>query len=422
MKNWFLKRTLFVKALIIIAAIGTVWLGSRLLFPSTAAKVQYVTATAQRGTLIVSVSGSGQVSTANSAPVYTQASGVVATLHVKEGDMVTAGDKIAEIELDLSGKQNSAQAWSNYQSAQNNLNNAQASLYTLRSSMYANWDTYNNITQDGKYTNSDGSYNNDNRLLPEFIESQDNWLAAEAKYKNQQGVVNQAQTSLNAAWLAYQLDSPTIYAPISGQITGFSLQVGSVISASSSQSSTTQTNTKIASVKTTAAPTITINLTEIDVTKVKEGNKATVTLDAFAGKTFTGKIVSIDTSGQTTSGVTTYPAVIQLDTQEPSMLSNMSAQASIITDIKNDVITVPSAAVRTTNEQLTVQVMKNGKPQSVTVTTGASSSTDTEILTGISENDVVVTSTTSTATTSSSSTRSVFSSFGGGGGATRISR
>ena len=83
---------------------------------------------------------------------------------------------------------------------------------------------------------------------------------------------------------------------------------------------------------------MTVNLTEIDVVKVAIGDKATVTLDAFPDKTFTGKILSVDTVGSITSGVTNYPTVIALDVQNKEMLSNMSASSSIITDVKNDVL------------------------------------------------------------------------------------
>jgi HlyD family secretion protein len=100
-----------------------------------------------------------------------------------------------------------------------------------------------------------------------------------------------------------------------------SLQEGSVITGSQ----------KIASIKTDAVPTVSINLTEIDAPRIKIGNQTTITMDAFPGKSFTGKVVSIDTVGSITSGVTVYPTVIKFDSANLDVLSNMSAQASIIT-------------------------------------------------------------------------------------------
>jgi multidrug efflux pump subunit AcrA (membrane-fusion protein) len=161
-------------------------------------------------------------------------------------------------------------------------------------------------------------------------------------------------------------------------------------------------------------PHVSINLTEIDVPKVKIGDRATVTFDSQPDKTFTGKVISIDTTGSVSSGVTTYPTVIRLDTDASTILPNMAASASIITNTKDNVIMVPSASVLTgTDGNQTVRIMKNGAVQTVTVQTGLSSDTQTEILSGVTEKDVVVTSVTQATTTATGATTSPFSMFGG---------
>src|SRR5258705_11077589 len=75
--------------------------------PSTATP-QYQTAQVERGTLIVSITGSGQVSNANSGSISTQASGVVTKIFVKNGDSVKQGTAIAEMQLDQNAMQNFA--------------------------------------------------------------------------------------------------------------------------------------------------------------------------------------------------------------------------------------------------------------------------------------------------------------------------
>ncbi|MBI3887443.1 efflux RND transporter periplasmic adaptor subunit [Candidatus Microgenomates bacterium] len=366
---------------------------------------QITTAAVERGIIFVSLSVSGQVSTANSAQVTTEASGVVKKIFVTNGQQVTAGQALAEIELDMEGRQRNAQALASYQSAQNN-------LFSLQSSMLTAWQKYMDTAQSTTYQNGDASPNTGNRLLTPFVITQDNWLATEAQYKNQ-------QNSITQAYLAYQQNSPLIYAPISGKITGLGLQTGSVITAQSNSSGGSSAQ-KIASIITQATPTITVNLTEIDVPKVKIGNKVTVTLDAFSGKTYAGEVISIDTVGAVSSGVTTYPAVIRLETDSQNILTNMSAQAKIITDVKNNVLLIPTSAISNN----TVRVIKNGKQQTVPVETGLTSGTHTEIISGLSEGDVVVTSFVIPTTSSSRSnqTPSVFGSFGGGGNARFIGR
>lgn len=417
----------FKISIVLVVCLLTVG-GYFVLMKNKGSAISYQTATVERGMLVVSVSGSGQVSTANNGTISTLATGVVSHVYVKDGDEVKAGDKIAELDLDLLGKQNAQTALSSYQSAKNNLDSAQANMYSLQSTMFSNWDTFMKIAQNGTYQNEDGSPNNINRSLPEFHIANDNWLASEAKYKIQQNVVNQSQIALSAAWSEYQQKSPIIYAPITGKVAGLSLQVGSVIIASTNTSNAAQSATKIASIKTQAMPTVTINLTEIDIPKIKTGDRATVTFDALPDKTYTGTVVSIDTAGSTSSGVTTYPTVIVLDVESDTILSNMAASANIIIARKNNVLMVPIAAVQTnTDGSFYVRIMdKKGVVTQKTVETGLSSDTQTEIVSGVTEGESVVTSVVqSSSTTHSSGTASVFSTFGGArtsGNATRMGR
>lgn len=414
--RWFVKSSILTKIIILTIFFLLGWFSVPKFLASKTKQPQYQTTQAEKGTLMVVVTASGQVSAANSAEVNTQASGVVNKVYVENGQRVKVGDKIAEIDLDLVGRQRSSQAWASYQNTKNSLATAKINYYILQSDLLTNWKTYMDLAQSSMYQNSDSSPNTTNRQLPQYMSINDQWLSAEAKYKNQENVVAQLQTSLSSAWLSYQQTSSTIYAPISGTVTGLSLQIGSVLT-SQSNTSGTATAQKIASIQTDAPPIIKVNLTQIDTPKVKIGNKATLTFDAFPGKTFTGKVVSIDTIGTISSGVTTYPTVIKLDTEVPDIFSNMTASANIITQIKDNVLLVPSGAVQTQNGQSTVRVMKNGKIEQVNVETGLSSNTQTEIVSGISEGNMIVTSTISSGATGqqrNGQTQSPFGGFGGG--------
>lgn len=387
-------------------------------------KVTYQTEKVTKGNLIVTVSGSGNVASTNNSNVTTSATGVVKTLYVKDGETVKTGDKIAEIELDLEGQQKNAQAYASYLAAQNSLQSAKDALYLTQADLFGKWQSYFNLAESTNYKNSDGTAKTEERNnKTEFLISQDNWLSAEAKYKLQEKAITQAQTSLTSAWYSYQQASPIIYAPISGTVSGLSLQIGSVINSQSSSNTTAMTN-KIAGIRTDAMPTIYINLTEIDVPKIKIGDKATITFDAFSDKTYTGKVISIDTVGSVSSGVTNYPTVILLDTKSNDILPNMGVSANIITNTKDEVLLVSTSAVKTdSNGNNYIQILTNGKPVDINVEVGLSSDTQTEIVSGIKEGDTVITSTTEASTTPSSQTQSVFGGFGGnrgGGGNVRI--
>lgn len=416
----FLTLPRSLQIFLVILILGLSWTGYKKFTAKSTAATTYQTAIVEKGTLIVSVSASGQVSAANSASVTTQTSGVVKTIFVQNGQTVKSGDSIAEVDLDMDGKQRASQSYAAYLSAKNSLDNANTSMYTLQSDMFTKWKSFTDVSTTNGYTNADGTPNAEKREAASFISTNDDWLATEAKYKTQKQVIIQAQTSVSSAWASYQQSSPIIYAPISGVITGLSLQIGSVLTAQTGSSGNSASQ-RIATIKTAATPTISVSLSEIDVTKVKVGNSATITLDALKGKTFTGKVISIDSTGSVSSGVTTYPAVIKLDIASDDMFANMSAQANIITNIKDGVLMIPTSALQNQNGQSTVRIMKGSTPLQQSVEVGLSSTTQVEVVSGLSQGDTVVTaSVTKTSTTTTQA--SPFSGTGIGGGAFRGGR
>lgn len=387
----------------IVAILVIIFLGWRV-FGKKQVKTQYQTAKVEKGVIIASVSASGQILTANIINVTSNASGLVKKVYVKDGDRITVGQKVLELVLDTDSKQRSSSAYSAYLSAKNSLDSAVTALWTLDSAMWAANRTFVNDSLARGLLNYD----------PTYIQQNDNWLAAEAKYKNQKNVVSQSQTAVNNAWQAYQLVSPVVSAPMSGVITNLTYTEGMTLGG------TSDTSQRIAVIKAEGNPLATFNLSEIDVSKVKPGQKATIKLDSLTDKTFTGKVATVDRVGSVISGVTNYPTVIRFDTEAPGVLANMSASANIILDSKDNVLMVPSAAIRVQGEQNTVRVLKNKKEQIVTVETGLTSDTQTEIISGLAEGDEVITSvTTSTSGTRQGTSSSPFSGqlrIGGGFG------
>jgi membrane fusion protein, macrolide-specific efflux system len=277
-----------------------------------------------------------------------------------------------------------------------------------------------------KFINDKGVPNptDQDKLDPVYIEENATWLAAEAAYKNQTNVIAQSQANVNNAWLSYQLTSGTITAPTAGTVGDLIITKGMQIGSSNTTagSSTNTSNQTIASIITGNSTTVSVSVAEVDAPQVQVGQAATITFDALPSKTFTGKVMGINTTGAVTSGVTTYPAVIQLDdVTDASVFPNMSATANIITKVDDNVLLVPSAAVQTVGTTSTVRVLKNGQVSTVSVQTGDTSDSQTVITSGLSEGDTVVTSVISTGAASTTGT-SPFSGglrlggFGGGSG------
>lgn len=408
--SWFLKRSLVAKIVIIALVLGGGYFAISKIVKNKSSQPQYQTAQAEKGILVVSVSASGNITSGNNINITTNASGTVDQVFVKNGDKVTQGQKIATITLDQDSLQRQSQTWSSYLSAKNSLFSAQNNYYSLQAAEFkANVTFVNDAVMRGLAVTD-----------PTYIQENAAWLQAEASYKNQAAVIQQVQSSLNSAWLSYQQISSTVVAPTSGVISNLIVAPGSLVSGSSSTTSSSSGLQTLGTISKESQTQAVVNLSEIDVVNVLPGQKVSMTMDAFSTKTFTGKILVIDTNGQVSSGVTTYPATIVFDTSGDNIYPNMAVDAKIITKVKSDVILVPSAAVQTSNGQSTVGVVKNNKENQVNVEIGDSNDTQTEIISGVSEGDTVVTSVITSTSTNNSSTSSPFgglnSGFGGGGG------
>ncbi|MCL5969943.1 MAG: efflux RND transporter periplasmic adaptor subunit [Patescibacteria group bacterium] len=407
-----------IRTIVIIIFLLALGFGGWKVFGNKNQQTQYQTAKVERSTIISSVSASGQLITSGIMPITTQASGIVKTVFVKSGDSVVAGQNLIEITPDQQGQQKQAQAWASYLSAKTSLESAKAQQFSLQSSMFTKWKAYMDAAQSSSYQNPDGSPRTDTRQLPQFYSTLDDWLAAEAQYKNQQAVVTQAQASLNSSWESYQSATPIVTAPIAGTVNDITVLPGMTFnSQTTGQTSTNNTSYgQVATIKNESNPIGQFNLSEVDVINVKPDQKATITIDALPDKTFTGTVAGLNTTGVVSSGVTNYPVTIQFDTPLTSALPNMSATANIIINTKDNVLLVPSAAIQTTNGQATVRVLQNNQVQQKTVEVGLTSESQTEIVSGLTEGETVV---TSTITNNQSTSTSPFGSNRGGIGGIR---
>lgn len=89
-----------------------------------------------------------------------------------------------------------------------------------------------------------------------------------------------------------------------------------------------------------------VTINESDIVKIHLGQKATMTFDAIGGLQLTGDVVEVNTLGTVTSGVVTYKVKVAFSTNDPRILPNMSVSVDIITDSKDNVLYVPSQAVK----------------------------------------------------------------------------
>lgn len=445
-KNWYKSLSLIKKIIFPLIPLVVVVALVILLSKVGSNKVTYETATATKGTLIVSTSTSGTITSGNYTNITTKVSGTVKKVYVTNGDTVTKGQKLAEVTLDEYATERQASAWKDYLLAVEAVNTAKIAKITSDKNMWQ--DRQNLLDAETKYNNMiAGAWNPDTKAEYTYNEkavvtknleiARLTFSADQTKYNDADASITAAQTSVTSTYQDYLLNSATIVAPASGTVSDLALFEGLSVSANTSTSSTTgstivssQTVGKINNPK--GQLIATVSMSEGDILNIKANQKVIITVDAYSDMTFTGKVLAVNTSGTSTSSVTSYPVTILLDKTDVAIYPNMAIEANIITNSVTNAIMVPTTAITTTGNASSVQIMKNGKPVTTTVEIGTNNDSYTEIKSGVNESDIVVTSTitadtsnkddatslftgTSTSTNKSSSTRS-FSNFGGGMG------
>jgi multidrug efflux pump subunit AcrA (membrane-fusion protein) len=192
--------------------------------------------------------------------------------------------------------------------------------------------------------------------------------------------------------------------PINGTIVSVGIDVGDTVAADSSTSTIVIIGTK--SFEATAT------LTSAQVPLVKVGSTADVSVDGTTG-TIAGTVTQVGPVQSGESGYS-YPAVVTLPSSANNLFSGSSANISIVTGEKQDVLAVPTSAVATTGTQSFVVVLSGGKTVDTPIKVGIVGSIYTQVLSGLKRGEAVVLADYSTPVPASNT--STFGGFGGGGG------
>lgn len=159
----------------------------------------------------------------------------------------------------------------------------------------------------------------------------------------QQISVDQAQRDLDYA--KQQAAAATITSPMDGMVVAVNNNNGDSI----------QAGKAIISVIDTSTFQVAVNVDELDIAKVKAGQKANITFGAISGKTFEGTVQSIALTGTSSNNVTTYPVTVTI-TNPDSIKLGMTANVSIVADSKENVLTIPAEALIEQNGKKYVRI------------------------------------------------------------------
>ena len=320
----------------VLVALGVVLLllALKSCFAGTA-KTEYASETVQRGSLSVSVSATGKLAPTNQVQVGSELSGLVTKVVVDVNDRVTKGQPLALIDPSR---------------FQDTVNQSQAALNASQATVAQNQATLaQSQAQLGRLqevSRLSGGRVPAKSELEQAIADRDraiaNLRAAQANV-----VSARAQLSSNNT----QLVKAVIRSPVNGVVLARQIEPGATVAASFN------TPTLFVIAQDLSQMKLQVAIDEADVGSVKQGQRASFTVDAFPGKTFPATITRVDlgsnlsaqtttTTTTTTAQVVSYGATLSVDNAGQQLRPGMTATADITTSARSDVLLVPNAALR----------------------------------------------------------------------------
>ncbi len=337
-------------------------------------KAQYLSEPIQKRTITQIVEATGTIEPINTVSIGSQVSGRIDEIFVDYNSHVEKGQLLAQIDTSLFKAQ--------LQQAEANINNARATLQKNKALLDYDTKTYH------RYKN----------LYERNLVSKNDLDEAESAYKSDLAQVSAARASIMQAEANYATASANmgytkIVSPVKGIVISKEVEVGQTVAASF------QTPTLFTVAEDLTKMQIETSVSEADIGKVQEGQDVEYTLDGYPDLVFTGKVSQVRLSPTTESNVVTYTVIIEVENNEGKLLPGMTANVSIITGKKEDILTVPNVALKFTvagntqkYDQKGIWINKKGKPVRINIETGVSDDNYTEVISDkIKEGDIVYT-------------------------------
>ena len=270
-------------------------------------KISFDTAKVQKTNIQTSITATGTIEPVTSVTVGTQVSGIVSHLYVDYNSVVKKGQVIAELDrTNLMSELNTAKA---------NLSSAQSSLnYQL-----SNYNRYKELHDKGLVS------------ADEFESARLQYLQAKEQVNTSKESLQRAQTNLGYA---------TITSPIDGVILSKSVEEGQTVAASFNTPELFVIAQDLTNMRVIA------DIDEADIGGVKEGQRVSFTVDAFPEDHFEGQVTQVRQQATTESNVVTYEVVISAPNNDLKLKPGLTANVTIYTLEKNDVMAVPAKALR----------------------------------------------------------------------------
>jgi HlyD family secretion protein len=312
-------------------------------------EVQYRSAKIERGAITSAVAATGAVSPVTQVTVGTQVSGQIKELYVDFNAEVKAGQLLAQIDPEsFDYKLRSAQADVDAAravvlTAQANVVAAQAAVSSAKTNLAEARRTHErNLMLVAKEFIARSTADQSNALVNTSIEGVKTAEAqlgvAEAQVRSAQANVSQREAALAQARV--DLARTRITSPVNGIVIKRSIEKGQTVAASLQAPELFIIARNLHDMQVDAA------IDEADVGRIRGGQKATFTVDAFPGQTFEGRVGQVRKAATNVSNVVTYVAVVNFSNPDGRLLPGMTANVRVVTDTRESALKVPNAALR----------------------------------------------------------------------------
>ena len=378
------RRIMAVILVLIVISGGLFWYYSK-----GADEIQYKTARAERSDLRSVIQATGTLDAVETVDVGTQISGTVKEIYIDFNSVVKQGQLIAEIDS-ATQQTDVAQAQANLMVVKADLMNSEAVLANAEKS----------LARTRKLAEKD-------LIAKADVDTDEKtYLSAKAQVAASRARIGQYMATLNKTKI--NLGYTRIYSPVDGIVIAKNVEKGQTVAASYQTPSIAEIAKDLSQMQ------VEVNVDEADIGGVREGQKATFTVDAHPNDPFDGLVTQVRLSPKTTDNVVTYVVIVKVSNDKGLLMPGMTANVSLIVEERKDVVVVPNSAFRFKPSDPSansgqpgvprmggqtiaevkapaVYMLDKKTPVRVEVKRGITDGQNTEIISGISEGSEVIT-------------------------------
>lgn len=299
-----MRKIIFISLIVVLATAGGWYYWSS---DSGSEKIEYRIEKVTKGEIQVVVTATGTLSAVRTVQVGSQVSGILSKINVDFNDKVTKGMIVAQIDPTF---------------LEASVRDAQASLQRARAQL----------------NKSKRSYERIKSLMKKDLASEADYDAALTEYESSQAGYKQTEAQLERAKI--NLRYATIKSPIDGVVISRAVDVGQTVAASLSAPTLFTIANDLTKMQ------VQTSVDEADIGKVQNDQEVTFTVDAYPEQTFKGKVRQVRLSPKVEQNVVNYTVIIDVPNEELKLMPGMTATVTIMINKKEDVIKVPTLALR----------------------------------------------------------------------------